>query len=826
MAIGKMVGASVRRHEDPKLVTGAGTYVDDIKLPGMLHVGIARSPYAHARITGVNLDGLNAHNWVQGRLTGQDVRARQQKPLPITWLIPPDLKAPEHWAMATDVVRYVGEPVAAVAVEDRYQIEDALDLVQVDYEELPVVTDIEAALREGAPVLHPELGTNQAYYFKAESGDPDAAFNEAEVTVSQRLVNQRLAPVSIETRGIVAQYNKAMNELTMWSSTQTPHLTKHHLSEMLGIPEHNIRVIAPDVGGGFGSKLNILPEDFIVPLMAVVTGRPCKWIESRTENLQNTVHGRDMVDYIEIAAKRDGTITGVRCVIYANLGAYCRFFAAGLPVLAALMLPGNYKLPSFRVEIYTAYTNTLFVDAYRGAGRPEATYAIERIVDMLADELGMDPAELRRKNFVQEGDWPFTSAAGLAYDSGNYVPTLDKALQMMDYGAARARIDQWNADNPRVRKGLGMAAYVEIAGWGPGQATFGLGVQNQLFGSATVRVDRSGTVEVLVGASGHGQGHLTSWAQIAADALGVDHSRVRVYEGDTGMIQTGTGTFASRSLAVDGSSVHNAAMKVRDKILKIAAHQLEVDPSDLEIRNGVIGVRGVPLDEDVVAGGRLQTAAAQADPANPRSVSFEKIAYSANTAHDMPEGLEAGLNETAFFDPVNFTYPFGVHLAEVDVDTETGEVTITRYLAVDDCGNVINPMIVDGQVHGGVAQGVAQALWEEVVYDEDGQLLTGTLMDYAVPFASDLPMIETGATITPSPVNPLGVKGVGEAGTIAATPVIVNAVIDAVSGLGIRHIDMPLRPEKIWAALNMDHGANDGSDTSGGNTDGQEGGVG
>lgn len=802
MAIGNMVGASIKRHEDPKLVAGAGTYVDDIKLPGMLYVGILHSPYAHARITNIDSGQLADHKWVTGVLTGKDVRERQKAPLPITWTIPPDLKAPEHWAMATDVVRYVGEPVAAVAVDDRYRIEDALDMITVDYDSLPAVTAIEDALKEGAPLVHEELGTNQAYYFKAEAGDVDPTFDSAEVVVKQRMVNQRLAPVSVETRGIVAQYNKAMNELTIWSSTQTPHLTKHHLAEMLGMPENNIRVIAPDVGGGFGSKLNILPEDFIVPLMAIVTGRPVKWIESRTENLQNTVHGRDMVDYIEIAAKRDGTILGVRGTIYANLGSYCRFFAAGLPILAGLMLPGNYKLPAFRVEIYAGYTNTLFVDAYRGAGRPEATYAIERIVDMLADELGMDPAEIRRKNFVQEGDWPYTSPTGLAYDSGNYVPTLDKLLNMAGYQDMRAKQQEWNKNNPRIRKGIGLAAYVEIAGWGPGQATKGIGVHNQLFGSATVRVDRSGTVEVLAGASGHGQGHQTSWAQIAAEVLGIDHSLVKVYEGDTAMIQTGTGTFASRSLSVDGAGVHIAAQKVRDKILKIAAHQMEVDPADLVIKNGTISVKGVPLETEDIAGGRLETAEQAGRPHNLRSVSFKDIAISANTGHDLPEGIEPGLNETAFFDPVNFTYPFGVHLAEVEVDTETGETRISRYVAVDDCGNVINPMIVDGQVHGGVAQGVAQALWEEVVYDENGQLLTGTLMDYGVPFSSDLPMFETGATITPSPVNPLGVKGVGEAGTIVSTPVIVNAVVDALSDLGVKHIDMPLRPEKVWKAAN------------------------
>jgi carbon-monoxide dehydrogenase large subunit len=802
MAIGNMVGASVRRHEDPKLVSGAGTFVDDIKLPGMLYVGIARSPHAHARITSVDTSALQGAKGVAGTVTGADVRKRQHVPLYVSWVVPPDIKIPDHWAMATDIVHYVGEPVAAIAVESRYGIEDALDLLNIDYEPLPAVVSTEDALKEGAPLVHEELGTNQAYKFSVATGnDLTDAFNSADVVVKQRLVNQRLAAISVETRGIVAQYNKASNDLTIWSSTQTPHLIKHHVAEMLGIPEHNVRVIAPDVGGGFGSKLNLLPEDLIVPLMAVVTGRPVKWIETRQENLMNTVHGRDIVDYIEIAAKNDGTIVGLKATIYANLGAYCRFFAPGLPVLAGLMLPGNYKIPAFGVDIYTAYTNTLFVDAYRGAGRPEATYAIERILDMLADKLGMDPGELRRKNFVQEEDWPFTSAAGLAYDSGDYVPTLDKALQMFGYGEVRTRQREHNASNPRVRTGIGMAAYVEVSGWGPGQATKGLGVMNQLFGSATVRVDRGGTVEVLAGASGHGQGHTTSWAQIAADQLGISHELVRVYEGDTAMIQTGTGTFASRSVSVDGAGVYMAAQKVRNKMLRIAAHQLEVDPADLEIRDGVITVKGVPLSEDVVAGGRLQTPEAEGEPAPPRSVTFAHIAMSANTGHDLPEGEEAGLNESAFFDPVNFTYPFGVHIAEVEVDTETGETTITRYLAVDDCGNVINPMIVDGQVHGGVAQGVAQALWEEVVYDEEGQLITGTLMDYAVPFSSDLPSIETGATVTPSPVNPLGVKGIGEAGTIAATPVIVNAVVDALSDLGVEHIDMPLRPEKVWKAI-------------------------
>ena len=562
MAIGNMVGASVRRHEDPKLVSGAGTFVDDIKLPGMLYVGIARSPHAHARITNVDTSALQGAKGVVATITGADVRKHQRSPLPITWIIPPDIKTPEHWAMAADIVRYVGEPVAAIAVDSRYGIEDALDMLNVDYDPLPAVVSTEDALKDGAPLVHEELGTNQAYKFSVATGnDLTEAFNGADVVVKQRFVNQRLAPVSIETRGIIAQYNKSMNELTIWSSTQTPHLTKHHVAEMLGIPENNVRVIAPDVGGGFGSKLNILPEDLIVPLMAVITGRPVKWIETRQENLMNTVHGRDIVDYIELAAKSDGTIVGLKATLYANLGAYCRFFAAGLPVLAGLMLPGNYKVPAFGVDIYTAYTNTLFVDAYRGAGRPEATYAIERAMDMLADKLGMDPAELRRKNFVQEEDWPFTSAAGLAYDSGNYVPALDKALQMFDYGEARTRQKEHNASNPRVRTGIGMAAYVEIAGWGPGQATKGLGVMNQLFGSATVRVDRGGTVEVLAGASGHGQGHTTSWAQIAADQLGISHDQVKVYEGDTAMIQTGTGTFASRSVSVDGAGVYMAARK-------------------------------------------------------------------------------------------------------------------------------------------------------------------------------------------------------------------------------------------------------------------------
>ncbi len=779
MAHGNMIGASVQRHEDPKLITGAGNYVDDIKLPGMRYAGIVRSPYAHARITRIDTSAAAAHPHVVGVLTGAELRAAQKQPLTITWTIPADLKAPDHWAMATDIVHYVGEPVAAVLLDDRMSVEDAVDLVEVDYEPLGVVTGPEQALAAEAPLVHPELGTNKAYTFSVSSGDVDGAFDGAPVVVKQRLVNQRLAPVSIETRGIVVQYNAPMRELTMWSSTQIPHLLRHHLAGMLGLQENRVRVIAPDVGGGFGSKLNVLPEDVIVPLLAIRSGHPVKWIEGRSENLMNTVHGRDMVDYIEIAAEQDGTLRGVRATIYADLGAYCRFFAAGLPILAGLMLPGNYKMGAFAVDIHAVYTNKLFVDAYRGAGRPEATYAIERALDILADQVGVDAAELRRKNFVQEADWPFTSLTGLAYDSGNYVPALDKVLGMADYAALRQAVDAHNAANPPVRKGIGLAAYVEISGWGPGQATWGLGVHNQLFGSATVRVNRSGSVEVFAGASGHGQGHLTSWAQIAADQLGISDTEVVVVEGDTAMIQTGVGTFASRSAPVDGAGVHLAAKRIREKMLQIAAHQLEAAPEDLEVADGQFTVRGVPG----------------------RAVSFAKVAESANTAHDLPPGLEPGLEETAFFDPANFTYPFGVHLATVDVDTETGETTLTRYIAVDDCGNVINPMIVDGQVHGGVAQGVAQALWEEVVYDEDGQLITGTLMDYGVPFASDLPRIETGATVTPSPVNPLGVKGVGEAGTIAATPVVVNAVVDALSGLGVRHIDMPLRPEKVWRAV-------------------------
>ncbi len=783
MARGNMIGASVQRHEDPKLITGAGNYVDDIKLPGMLYAGIVRSPYAHARISSINVEAARRHPHVQAVLTGKELRERQKLPLTITWVIPADLKAPDHWAMATDTVHYVGEPVAAVLVDDRYFIEDAIDLVEVEYEPLPVVTGPEQALAEGASLVHPELGTNKAYTFSASSGDIVAAFTDAPVVVKQRLVNQRLAPIPMETRGIVAQYVGPMRELTMWSSTQIPHLLRHHVAEMLDLEENHVRVIAPDVGGGFGSKLNILPEDVIVPMLSMISGHPVKWIEGRSENLMNTVHGRDMVDYVEIAADQDGTIRGVQAVIYADLGAYCRFFAAGLPVLAGLMLPGNYKMSGFKVDIHVAYTNKLFVDAYRGAGRPEATYAIERTLDILADKLGMDPAELRRKNFVQESDWPYTSPTGLAYDSGNYVPTLDKALAMADYPTLRKTVDAHNAGNPTVRKGIGIAAYVEIAGWGPGQATAGLGVRNQLFGSATVRVNRSGSVEVYAGASGHGQGHVTSWAQIAADQLGLADTSVRVYEGDTSMIQTGVGTFASRSVSVDGTGVHIAAKRIREKMLQIAAHQLEAAPEDLMVGDDQFSVKGAPG----------------------HAVSFAKIAESANTAHDLPAGMEPGLEETAFFDPANFTYPFGIHICTVDVDTETGETRLTRYIAVDDCGNIINPMIVDGQVHGGVAQGVAQALWEEVVYDENGQLITGTLMDYAVPFSSDLPMIETGSTVTVSPVNPLGVKGVGEAGTIASTPAVVNAVIDALSGLGVTHIDMPLRAEKVWRAA---HGGN------------------
>jgi aerobic carbon-monoxide dehydrogenase large subunit len=769
-----LVGSRIKRREDPRMIMGRGTYVDDVQLPRMTYAAILRSPYAHARILSINVDKAKALPGVVAVLTGADLQGQN---VPCGWTLP-DMKVAPHPALAVGKVRYTGDAVAVVVAEERYLARDALDLIEVDYEPLAVVVDAEKAIQPGAPQLHDEVPNNTTFVWKVAGGDIDKAFREAEVVVKQRIVNQRLIPNAIEPRGMVAQYNPGSGDLTLWTATQIPHLVRLLLSMVTGIPEHKVRVIAPDIGGGFGSKLYLYPEEVIIATLAKTTGRPVKWIEERRENYVATTHGRDHVQYVEVAAQRDGTITGLRVKCIANMGAYLSTFAPGIPtILFGLMLTGNYRIPNISCEVTGVHTNTTLVDAYRGAGRPEATYLVERAVDLMARELGMDPAEIRRRNFVPANAFPHTTATGVTYDSGNYQPTLDRALEMAGYQQLRQEQERARAEGKYL--GIGVTTYVEICGMAPSQVLGAVGAGAGGWESATVRVHPTGKVTVYSGASSHGQGHETAFAQIVGDGLGVPFEDVEVVHGDTAQVQFGIGTFGSRSAAVGGMAAVMSVNKIEEKAKKIAAFLLEAAEADLVFEGGQFFVKGTPG----------------------RGITIQQVAYAAYVPHKYPTGLEPGLEATSFYDPSNFTWPFGTHVAVVEVDPETGVIKLRRYIAVDDCGRVINPMLVDGQIHGGLAQGIAQALYEEAVYDENGQLVSGSLMDYAVPKADDLVNFELDRTETPSPVNALGVKGVGEAGTIASSATIVNAVVDALAPLGVKHLDMPLKPERVWQAI-------------------------
>jgi carbon-monoxide dehydrogenase large subunit len=769
-----LVGSRIKRREDPRLIMGRGIYVDDVQLPRMTYAAILRSPYAHARIRSINTDKAKALPGVVAVMTGADL---QGKNVPCGWTLP-DMKVAPHPALAVGKVRYTGDAVAVVVAEERYLARDALDLIEVDFEPLPVVVDAEKAIQPGAPQLHDEVPNNTTFVWKVGGGDVDKAFREAEVVVKERIVNQRLIPNAIEPRGMVAQYTPGSGDLILWTATQIPHLVRLLLSMVMGIPEHKVRVIAPEVGGGFGSKLYLYPEEVIVATLAKTTGRPVKWIEERRENYVATTHGRDQVQYVEVAATRDGTITGLRVKSIANMGAYLSTFAPGIPtILFGLMLAGNYRIPNIACEVIGVHTNTTLVDAYRGAGRPEATYLVERAVDLMARELGLDPAEIRRRNFVPANAFPHTTATGVTYDSGNYQPTLDKALEIAGY--QQLRQEQAQARQEGKYLGIGVTTYVEICGMAPSQVLGAVGAGAGGWESATVRVHPSGKVTVFSGASSHGQGHETAFSQIVADGMGIPFEDVEVVHGDTAQVQFGIGTFGSRSAAVGGMAVQMSLQKIEEKAKKIAAFLLEAAEADLVFEGGQFFVKGTPG----------------------RGITIQQVAFAAYVPHKYPTGLEPGLEATSFYDPSNFTWPFGTHVAVVEVDPETGVVKLRRYVAVDDCGRVINPLLVDGQIHGGLAQGIAQALYEEAVYDENGQLVSGSLMDYAVPKADDLVNFELDRTETPSPVNALGVKGIGEAGTIASSAAIVNAVVDALAPLGVKHLDMPLKPERVWQAI-------------------------
>ena len=771
-----VLGESIKRREDPRLITGRGTYVDDVRLVGMTNMVLVRSPHAHANIRSVDTSAAESADGVVAVFTGAQLQ-EELGSLICGWVVPDTNETP-HPPLAFDKVRCVGDAVAAVVATSPQAAADAAALVQVDYEVLDAVVDMEAAVQDGAAQVHEDAANNIAFEWEIGGGDFDAAASSAGVRVTERIVNQRLIPNPMEPRGVVADYNPGTNQLTVWTSTQIPHLVRLLLALVTGHPEHQIRVIAPDVGGGFGCKLYLYAEEVIAAILARRLGRPVKWIEGRQENYLATTHGRDHVGEVEIIGDSDGNITGLRTELYANMGAYLSTFAPAIPTyLFGLMLVGPYSIDNIQCKVTGVYTTTTPVDAYRGAGRPEATYLVERMVDRYAAEIGMDPVEVRRKNLIPPFEDGHEVATTVVYDSGNYEAGLDRALELVGYDDFRA--EQAAARDAGRYLGIGLSTYVEICGMAPSAVAYTLGARAGVWESALVRVHPTGKVTVYTGSSGHGQGHDTTFAQLAAAELGVEVEDVEVIHGDTDKVQMGTGTFGSRSAVCGGNAIHMSIEKIQDKAKRIAANLLEASPEDIVAENGQYFVQGAPAE----------------------AKTFQEVALAAYWYESLPEGTEPGLEAVSIFDPKNFTWPFGTHIAVVEVDGDTGDVELQKYVALDDVGNVINPMIVEGMVHGGVVQGVGQALTEEAVYDESGQLITGSMMDYAIPTANSVPSIITDRTTTPSPTNPLGVKGAGETGTIAASPAVMNAVIDALSPFGVTHMNMPAKPEKVWRAM-------------------------
>jgi carbon-monoxide dehydrogenase large subunit len=788
MAATSMIGAAVKRREDPRFITGHGQYTDDIKLPGMVHMAILRSPYAHARIKSIDTSKAKAMAGVRAVYTGKDLEGKVGNMPPVFIIPDANFKTPAYPVIAIDTVRYTGDQVAVVVADSPAIARDALDQIDVDYEPLPVVVNEEEAVKPGAPQLHSDVPDNVLFHWKIAGGDPDAAFQNAEVVIKERFIQQRLIPNAMEPRSAVARWDPGTGELTIWHTTQNPHITRFVFSLLNGIPENKIRVISRDVGGGFGSKIDTYPSDVVAIFATRDLGLPVKWVEDRRENFVGTIHGRAQTQEAELAATRDGKITGVRVKSYANMGAYTSTGpAAGVPTwLFGLVVPGAYTIPNAQIEVIGAMTNTTPTSAYRGAGRPEASYLIERMVDRLAGELGMDPVELRRKNLIPADAFPYTSATGLVYDSGNYQAALDKALAMVGYDSFRQEQRQQRQQGKYV--GIGFSTYMECCGLAPSRLMDDIGFQAGQWEVGTVRLLATGKAIVLTGTSPHGQGEETTFAQIVSDKLGLPIEDIEVVHGDTGAISMGWGTYGSRGNAVGGSAVYLATEKVLEKSKKLAAHLLEAAPEDIVAENGKFFVAGSPG----------------------KSFSIQDIALQANLAWNLPDGMAPGLEENSFFDPLNFVFPFGTHICVAEVDAETGETKILRYIAVDDCGVVINPTIVDGQIHGGIAQGIGQALYEHAIYDENGNLITGSMMDYVVPNARQIPFMELDRTVTPAPQTPHGAKGIGEAGTIASTQAVVNAVVDALAPLGIKNLDMPLTPERVWHAIQQARGGSNG----------------
>ena len=791
------VGTSRRRKEDARLITGRTRWTDNIVLPGMLHIAMVRSPFARAAITSIDTSAAKAAPGVIAVITGADIAEDQGASLPCAWPITEDQKAPNHPAMAVERANFSGEIVACVVARSPAAARDAMELVDVEYaEETPVLDMAEAA--EDKVLTHPDVGTNVSatwVYDSADAGtgtnvdDEIAKAREGGIVIERTYRQQRLIPAFMEPRSVVV--DPTGEQTTMWSATQIPHILKLMAALTTGISESKLRVIAPDVGGGFGGKLQVTPEEIITLVVARRLGKPCKYTESRSESIQAAHHGRDQIQKLTLSATKEGKVTGFKVDLLADMGAYLGLVTPGIPILGAFMFNSIYKFAAYRFTCRNIFTNKNWTDAYRGAGRPEATYAIERMMDELAVELGSDPIEVREKNWIKHEEFPFSTVAGMEYDSGNYEAATAKAKELFGYDALRAEQKQRRESGDSVQLGLGVSTYTEMCGLAPSRVLGALSYAAGGWEHASVRMLASGKVEVVTGSSAHGQGHETAWSQIVADRLGIPFDDIEVLHGDTQIAHKGMDTYGSRSLTVGAMAVIAAADKVIEKAKPIAAHMLEASVDDIEFKNGNFTVKGTD-----------------------QSKGMAEIAFEVFHAHDLPDGVEPGLDADATYDPGNFSFPHGTHLCAVEVDTETGEVKIRNYTCVDDIGKVVNPLIVEGQVHGGLVQGIAQALFEEALYDDAGTLVTGSFVDYLVPSAADLPSFTTDRNETPAIGNALGVKGVGEAGTIASTPAVVNAVIDAVRQFGINDIEMPCSPHRVWTALQR---ASSGSSTPTGN---------
>ena len=778
-----VIGTRMLRREDPALLTGEGKYTNDLNIPGALHLAVLRSPYAHAKIISIDTSAAKALPGVIAVYTGAELASEWAGPMPCAWPVTPDMKNPAHFPLAVSKVCYVGDGVVAILATNETASRDALDLVDVQYEPLKAVVDVEEALKDNI-VIHDELGTNKSYTWpllvEETPGCVEEAFKKAKYTVSERYVQQRLLPMAMEPRAVAAVPQPFGGDITLYSSTQVPHILKVMTALTLGIPEHQVRVIAPSVGGGFGSKLNVYAEELLCVALSRKHKLPVRWVEERTENSQATIHGRGQVQYVELAADEQGKLMAVRVRIIGDMGAYLQLVTPGVPILGAFLYAGVYDIPkAYDFSCTSVFTTLTPTDAYRGAGRPEATYAIECAMDALAREMNIDPFELRKRNFIQKEQFPYTAFSGLTYDSGDHLLAADKAAGIADYAGIRAKQAKQNVPGAKKLLGIGMSSYFEMCGLAPSRVLASLNYGAGGWEAATVRVLPTAKVQVVTGTSPHGQGHETSWAMIASEKLGIPPEDIDVLHSDTAIAPLGLDTYGSRSLPVGGVAVAGACDKVIDKAKLIAAHQLECSADDLEFAGGIFSVKGSP----------------------DRAVPIAALAFAAFTAHNLPDGLEPNLEAQYTYDPPNFSWPFGTHMAIVEIDVETGKIEVLKYVAVDDCGVQINPLIVEGQVHGGVIQGLAQALFEEAVYDEDGNLKTTTLAEYLVPAACDVPSITTAHTVTPSPTNQLGVKGIGEAGTIGAAPTIINAIIDALSSLGVKNMPMPASPQTVWRAI-------------------------